>query len=120
MRLLHQIGGAFKHRPEELRKKIGNNASDLIKRSYEDIDPTLLVDHHTHTAGLGSGGSGAFVNPKMRTWRHPLHRLKFKVYMSSAAVADETNADAEFVDRLSTLVKHLPHHGRHRLLAFDK
>lgn len=120
MCLLHQIGGAFKHRPEDLPAKISDKSFDLIKRSYEDIDPTLLVDHHTHIAGLGSGGSGAFVNPKMRTWRHPLHRLKFKVYMSSAAVANETNADAEFVDRLSTLVKLLPHHGRHRLLAFDK
>jgi len=120
MCLLHQIGGAFKHRPEDLHQKISDKSSDLIKRSYEDIDPALLIDHHTHIAGLGMGGSGAFVNPKMRTWRHPLHRLKFKVYMSSAAVGDEEDADAEFVYRLTTLVSQMPHHGRHRLLAFDK
>jgi uncharacterized protein len=120
MCLLHQFGGAFKHRPEDLREKISANAADLIKRSFEDTDPARLVDHHTHIAGLGVDGSGAFVNAKMRTWRHPFHRLKFKVYMSSAAVADEKRADTEFIDRLTSLVQHMPHHGRYRLLAFDK
>ncbi|HEX6729739.1 MAG TPA: hypothetical protein VF074_07000 [Pyrinomonadaceae bacterium] len=120
MCLLHQIGGAFRHRPEDLQASISDKASDLINQSYDGIDPTSLIDHHTHIAGLGYGGSGAFVNPKMRTWRHPFHRLKFKVYMSSAAVVDESHADTEFVKRLASLVQQLPHHGRHRLLAFDK
>lgn len=120
MCLLHQIGGAFKHRPEELTHRISDKTADLIKRSYEDIDPEQLIDHHTHIAGLGVGDSGAFINPKMRTWRHPFHRLKFKVYMSSAAVSDERQADKEFVERLASLVQHIPQHGRHRLLAFDK
>ena len=38
----------------------------------------------------------------MRTWRHPFHRLKFKVYMSSAGAVDEDKADAQVVDRLVT------------------
>lgn len=120
MCLLHHFGGAFKHRPEDLHEKISTNAADLILRSFEDTDPARLVDHHTHIAGLGVESSGAFVNGKMLTWRHPFHRLKFKIYMSSAAVTDEKRADAEFVDRLKSLVQLMPHHGRHRLLAFDK
>ncbi|HSE32011.1 MAG TPA: hypothetical protein VLA93_10550 [Pyrinomonadaceae bacterium] len=65
MCLLHQIGGAFKYSPEQLQDRISQQASDLIKRSFEDIDSERLVDHHTHIAGLGTNGTGAFVNPKV-------------------------------------------------------
>src|SRR6185503_16347684 len=101
MCLIHKIGGAFTHKPEELRDRISNSASDLIKRAFEDVDPALLVDHHVHIAGIGVGGSNAFVNRKMRTWTHPFHRFKYKIYMSSGGVASESNADAEFVNRLA-------------------
>ena len=120
MCLIHYIGGAFTHKPQELSSRISERASDLIKRAFDDIDPERLVDHHVHIAGVGANGSGAFVNAKMRTWRHPFHRLKFKVYMSSAAAADESSADDQFVQRLAELVDGIPHHGKHRLLAFDK
>ena len=120
MCLLDQIGGAFKYSPEQLSERISTRALDLIKRTIEDIDPTKLIDHHTHIAGLGTQGSGAFVNAKMRTWRHPFHRLKFKVYMSSAGVKREEDADTQLVERLKNLISFIPNHGKHRLLAFDK
>ncbi len=120
MCLIHHIGGAFRHQPEELRDRISLKASDLIKRAFHDIDPDKLVDHHTHLAGIGSGGTNAFVNPKMRTWSHPFHHLKFRVYLSAAGVGDVDQADTKFVDRLVSLVEHNEFRGMHRLLAFDK
>ena len=120
MCLIHQIGGAFKHKPEALALNLSQPASDLIKRALDDIDPSQLVDHHVHLAGIGVGGSNAFVNQKMRTWSHPFHRLKFKVYMSAAGVASETNADVDFLQRLSGLVANITDHGKHRILGFDK
>jgi predicted TIM-barrel fold metal-dependent hydrolase len=120
MCLIHYIGGAFTHHPHELAGNISEHASDLIKRAFDDVDPRRLVDHHVHIAGLGSNGSRAFVNAKMRTWMHPFHRLKFKVYMSSAGVDDEHRADAQLFQRLTDLVTNTPSHGKHRLLAFDK
>jgi len=120
MCLIHQIGGAFKHKPEALALNLSQPASDLIKRAFDDIDPSQLVDHHVHLAGIGVGGSNAFVNQKMRTWSHPFHRLKFKVYMSAAGVASETTADVDFLQRLSGLVANITDHGKHRILGFDK
>jgi predicted TIM-barrel fold metal-dependent hydrolase len=120
MCLLHHIGGAFTRKPEELRDGISSKAGDLIKRAFSDIDPQRLIDHHTHIAGLGSGGTNAFVNSKMRSWAHPFHHLKFKVYLSAAGVEDIERADAELIQRLVNLIKHIEHHGKHRLLAFDK
>jgi predicted TIM-barrel fold metal-dependent hydrolase len=120
MCLIHAIGGAFTKQPEELNSRLSVKASDLIKRAFDDIDSSRLVDHHVHIAGLGVGGTNAFVNPKMLTWRHPFHRLKLKVYMSSAGVADEDKADPQAAARLASLVANIKDHGKHRLLAFDK
>jgi len=120
MCLLHQIGGAFTQPPQELKDKLSPRASDLVKRAFENIDSTRLVDHHTHLAGIGTGNSQAFVNPKMHTWAHPFHRLKFKVYLSAAGVTDATQCDRQMIERLANLVAHVPGHGKHRLLAFDK
>jgi len=120
MCLIHSIGGAFTKQPEDLNSSLSVKASDLIKRAFDDIDSSKLVDHHVHIAGLGVGGTNAFVNPKMLTWRHPFHRLKLKVYMSSAGVADEEKADPQAVARLTRLVASIKDHGKHRLLGFDK
>jgi predicted TIM-barrel fold metal-dependent hydrolase len=120
MCLIHHLGGAFTHQPEELKTRISTNAGDLIKRAFDDVDASRLVDYHTHVAGLGSSGSGAFVNPKMLTWRHPFHRFKFKVYVSAGGVNDEEQADKQIVERLVRLVINIEGHGKYRLLAFDK
>ena len=119
MCLLHFIAGAFKHQPEEMKTKIATKAGDLIKRSFDQIDPARLLDYHTHVAGIGKG-TDAFVNPKMLSWRHPLHHLKFKVYLSAGAVTDVESADSQIVERLIRLITNIDGHGRHRLLAFDK
>jgi uncharacterized protein len=120
MCLVNHIGGAFTRKPEELKDGVSARAADLIQRAFADIDPERLIDHHTHVAGLGVGGTNAFVNPKMRSWAHPFHHLKFKVYLSAAGVEDVGRADAELIQRLVNLIKHIEHHGKHRLLAFDK
>jgi len=118
MCFIHSIGGAFSRRPEELADKLSARSSDLVKRAFDGVDPERLIDHHVHVAGLGAGGT--FVNRKMLTWKHPFHRVKFKVYMSSAGATDENRADSQLVDRLVSLVGHIRAHGKHRLLAFDK
>src|SRR5215218_42598 len=120
MCLLKHAGGAFTHRPEELKDRLSRKASDLVKTAFADVDPARLVDYHTHVAGLGAGGTGNLVNQKMRTWRHPFHRAKFAVYLSAAGVEDAERADAEFAERLLRLVSHIERRGKYRLLAFDK
>lgn len=120
MCLLHLVGGAFKHQPEELNDHISVSARDLIKRAFDGVDPARLIDYHTHVAGLGTGGSGASVNPRMLSWKHPVHRLKFKVYVSAGGVRNEANADREIVDRLVRLIANIEGHGKYRLLAFDR
>ena len=119
MCLIHSFAGSFKHQPEEIGR-LSTKASDLIKRAFDGIDPALLVDYHTHVAGLGTGTNGTFVNPKMRSWRHPFHRAKLKIYLSAGGVADEGRADDQMISRLVRLVGNIKGHGKYNLLAFDK
>src|SRR6266540_5036054 len=103
MCLIHHLAGGFKYQPEDIGR-LSKKAGDLIKRAFDDIDPAQMVDYHTHVAGLGTGTNGTFVNPKMRTWRHPFHRAKLKVYLSAGGVADEGRADDQMISRLVRLV----------------
>src|SRR2546421_1626406 len=118
MCLIHSFAGGFKHQPEEIGC-LSTKAADLIKRSFDDVDSSRLVDYHTHIAGLGTGTNGTFVNPKMRTWRHPFHRAKLKIYLSAGGVADEGRADDQMISRLVRLVGNIADHGKYHLLAFD-
>ena len=119
MCLIHSFAGSFKHQPEEIGH-LSAKAQDLIKHSFDDVDSTKLVDYHTHVAGLGTGTNGTFVNPKMRRWRHPVHRTKLKVYLSAGGVTDEGRADDQMISRLVRLVDNIEGHGKYKLLAFDK
>lgn len=121
MCLLHFIGGASSCKPNQLKDGLSAPAADLVKRAFEDVDPERLVDYHTHLVGVGAGGTGNLLNPSMRSpGRHPIKYLKFSVYRSACGIKDMENADREFVLRLADQVRHIEHHGKYRLLAFDK
>ncbi|MCY4012762.1 MAG: amidohydrolase family protein [Gammaproteobacteria bacterium] len=47
-----------------------------------------IVDLHVHTAGIGAGGSGAFVNREMR------ENFRFRFYLSAFGVTEEVLNDA--------------------------
>ena len=51
-------------------------------RPVEPI-PADIVDMHCHIAGIGAGGSGCFVSPRLRqNWR-------FKIYLHSFGVSQK-------------------------------
>jgi predicted TIM-barrel fold metal-dependent hydrolase len=106
--------------PEDLLKSLSTRAADLVRRSFERVDPAKQLDYHTHIAGTGESGTGAFVNPRMLSWKHPFHRLKFDVYRMACGVSDRNQTDAQMLGRLADLIRSNPFHGKHRLLAFDK
>jgi len=106
--------------PDDLMKSISTRAADLVRRAFDRIDPAKQMDYHTHIAGVGAGGTGAFVNPRMLSWKHPFHRLKFQVYRRACGVTIEQQTDQQMFNRLADLVHTNPFHGKHRLLGFDK
>jgi predicted TIM-barrel fold metal-dependent hydrolase len=81
-------------------------------------------DHHTHLGGMGTEGSGCYVNPVMRSpLRHPLNYVKMLVFSAAAGVdIGSRTFDADYVERLVRLIDTIrPRTWRkHFLLALDK
>jgi predicted TIM-barrel fold metal-dependent hydrolase len=117
--LIQELGGASSHDPEEMRGALSPPARALIKKAFVDVGPASLHDHHVHVVGVGTKGSGAWVNPASLSWRHPIRRLKTAVYLSGAGITDLSRADEQYVARLVRLIRSIEGHGKFHILAFD-
>src|SRR5271170_2896688 len=53
--------------------------ASLPARPFRPVEPIPagIVDMHCHIAGIGAGGSGCFVSPRLR------HNWRFRVYLRS-------------------------------------
>ena len=118
--LFDKIGGASSKNPEDFYKKASPEAIELVKRSYTGLDASKLRDYHTHIVGIEENKTGAFINPKMRSPLHIKEYIRFKIYLTALKVKNLNNADAEAVERLTSLIRNVETHGKHYLLALDK
>lgn len=94
-------------------------AHPLLRALWEDVDPAACWDAHAHLLGVGDGGSGAWINPALRSVLHPIQTAQFRFYLNAACVADDGGADAAFLARLRALCEGLPAGVKLMLLAFD-
>jgi uncharacterized protein len=90
----------------------------LPARPYRPIEPipANIVDMHCHIAGIGAGGSGCFVSPKMRdNWR-------FNIYLHSFGITRhelEAQGDVSVADRISASLAQSKYVSKVVLLALD-
>ena len=93
-------------------------SASLLARPFRPVEPIPagIVDMHCHIAGLGAGGSGCFVSPRLRdNWR-------FKVYLRSFGVSEQEmlqQGDALVGDRISESLAQSKLVSRAVLLALD-
>ncbi|MCZ6626871.1 MAG: amidohydrolase family protein [SAR324 cluster bacterium] len=118
--LYDKLGGDFLGGPHEMKGNIGDTAKELISEAFRDVGAERLVDFHVHIIGMGTGDSGTFLNPRMRSLWHPFEYFRTSVYISASGIRDEDKADAEYVARLRALIRHIPGHGKFVIMAFDK
>ena len=118
--IITEVGGASRYRPEQMAGGLSAGARRIIERAWEGIDPSRLVDYHVHLIGRGAGGSGCSVNPRLFSWRYPVRRIKLEVYASASGIDLGADEDRVYVERLASLARSIPDHGRYLLLAFDR
>jgi len=78
--------------------------------------PAGLVDMHCHVAGIGAGGSGCFVSPRLE------HNWRFNIYLRSFGVTKKevlANGDAVVADRISEKLAQSKYVSKAVLLALD-
>jgi len=118
--LLERLGGAWEEPEAAWETQLSPEARALLDEVFEGLEEERLVDIHFHLAGLGTGGSGCEVNPKMRSWAHPVERVRMALYLSAGGVEDMERADQEYVERVLQLVGDGRPGGRYCVLAFDR
>ncbi len=115
----HWMAGPSGLAPEDMDANLSPGARRLIEHAFADVEPGALRDHHVHVLGLGTGGTGTWVNPKLLTWSSPLAKFKTLVYLEGSGVTDGPHADRQYMERLVRLIRSIPGHGKYGLLAFD-
>lgn len=78
-----------------------------------------VIDHHVHILGLGTGGTGCMVHPKMQSNFNLFHSTKLSIFMKASGVTDESIGDQQYVERLLLCQQAAPCFGRLCLLAFS-
>jgi mannonate dehydratase len=99
--------------PENLR------SHEVVHAAWTGIDSTNLWDAHVHLAGIGDGGSGIWISPKMQTWFHPWQSLQRRAYLDAACIQHGGVVDEQFVHRLLQCLEAFPTGAKAVLLAFD-
>lgn len=92
---------------------------ELIAAAREGIDASQCWDCHVHLLGLGDSGGGAWVNPGMREWMHPLLYTQYRFFLNAACVDESLEVDNDYVKRLLADQAGLAAGTRLMLLAFD-
>lgn len=90
----------------------------LPARPFRPVEPIPadIVDMHCHIAGIGAGGSGCFVSPRLR------HNWRFKIYLHSFGVSQKEvlkQGDSLVGDRISAALARSKFVSRAVLLALD-
>ncbi len=101
--------------PRQLRGR----ARALADEAFEGLDRARMWDAHVHVTGLGTGGTGCWVNPAMRQVLSPWRHFKFDVYRHAAGITDLARADQQYVDRLIALHRLANPEGKLIAYAFD-
>jgi mannonate dehydratase len=72
-----------------------------------------------HLLGIGDSGGGAWVNPGMREWIHPILYTQYRFFLNAACVDQSAQVDNDYVARLLADQADLAPGARLMLLAFD-
>jgi len=108
-------------RPPAPDGPLSEGARKLLDRAWEGLDPARVLDCHVHVVGLGTGGTGCWVNPRVTSaLRHPVQYARFSIYKIAAGIDDMARADQQYVERLLSLARWGEPHGRLLILAFDQ
>jgi len=90
----------------------------LPARPFRPVEPipANIVDMHCHLAGIGAGGSGCFVSPKLQ------HNWRFKIYLRSFGVSQpelSEHGDELVADRIAESLARSKYVSQTVLLALD-
>lgn len=94
--------------------------NELVQSAWDAIDPQRFWDSHVHLIGIGDSGGGAWTNPRMESWLHPIQYAQ-RLFFLNAGCAHQApgQVDRSYIERMHNLVDGLQPGAKLVLLAFD-
>jgi mannonate dehydratase len=92
-----------------------------IAAAWDGLDPSKMWDCHVHLVGVGDGGSGIWINPRMNSLLNPWEYVQRLFYLNAGCAHDAPGrVDQTFVERMENLVDGLRPGVKLMLLALDQ
>jgi len=114
------LGGIITEKPGEIQELLSPLALRLIDQCFKGI-PDEVFDCHNHIIGSESTGCKIHEFTRKPIW-HPYFRTKMHALLTASGVKNETNIDAEYIERLVDLIQNnqkFYRWGKHLLLPLD-
>ena len=92
---------------------------DLVQAAWDGVAPDRFWDCHVHLVGVGAGGTGVWITPRMKSLWHPIQYAQRVFYQNSGCAEREGTADADYLARLVALHSDLRPGAKLMLLAFE-
>lgn len=93
----------------------------LTLAAFDGLNAAEVWDGHVHLLGLGESGGGAWVTPKMQSYRHLRLYAQYRFYLNAACVDPALkNVDRDYLVRLRALMADFPTGYRAMVMAFDR
>lgn len=93
---------------------------DLVQQAWEGVPPDSFWDCHAHLIGQGDNGSGAWVNPDMKSVLHLMQYAQYRFYLNAGCVdPKDGDVDQAYIARLRALIAEFKVGAKFMLLAFD-
>lgn len=112
-----KIAGDYAADPTSV--ELSQEANELIEAAFADLPSGQAWDYHVHMLGLGTQGTGCWVNPEVRSWLHPIDKTEFNLAVNASGIDDLEKADEQYLQRLLTLARY-PKQMKLCILAMDK
>jgi uncharacterized protein len=91
----------------------------LMQQIWRGLDTSQVWDCHMHITGVGdSAKSGAWFNPVMDSYFHPILNIQKRFYMNGSCASDG-NVDQSYIERLIQISAEMPVGYKSMLFAFD-
>ncbi len=98
--------------PDELKNH------PLMRQIWQGLDPSQIWGCHAYIIGSGNSGNGAWFNPNMDSWLHPILKVQKHFYMNGGCIT-EHHEDSSFIERITHLAGEMPAGYKTMLFAFD-
>jgi mannonate dehydratase len=94
---------------------------DVVRTAWQGLDPAKVWDCHAHLAGIGDGGSGIEMNPRMLSPLHPAEYLQRLFYLNAGCAHEAPGrVDQSYVERLHNLCDGMAPGFKLLLFAFER